>query len=188
MNDEDAWEPQGDNASDLPHAFHIEGFLVDDSDPVLTADEDGHYILSNIGLKVNEVGSCVPVRIEIYRGADKDTVLKMLEKMRAHTERYWNVNSFEREAESAAEAFEAQQRAPAEHDHSDATFGVCPICKGQDGFMNVGREHWFVCQEHKTKWFVGSNLFSSWRYQSEEVWEENARILEGYEEVEPAHE
>lgn len=186
MRDEDTRQPQEEDPFDLPRTFHIEGFLDDDSDPVLTADEDGHYMLSNIGLRVNEVGPGLPVRMEIYRGADKDTVLRMLEKMRAYTERYWNVLSFEREAENAAEAFEMQQRPPTEHDRSDATFGVCPICKGQDGFMNLGREHWFVCMEHKTKWCAGSNLFSSWRYESEEIWEENARILEDYQEVEPA--
>ena len=64
-------------------------------------------------------------------------------------------------------------------------FGGCPKCGRDDGYLNVGRCHWFVCDEHKTTWCVGSNLFSSWREQSEEVWEENARRLSEYIEVEP---
>jgi hypothetical protein len=64
-------------------------------------------------------------------------------------------------------------------------FGVCPICKGHDGYLNVGRDHWFKCDEHKVRWHVGSNLFSSWHDESEEDWEENARILSEYEEVGP---
>jgi hypothetical protein len=40
-------------------------------------------------------------------------------------------------------------------------FGVCPICHKTDGYLNVGNDYWFVCNEHKTKWVVGANLFSS---------------------------
>ena len=64
-------------------------------------------------------------------------------------------------------------------------FGGCPKCGRNDGYLNVGKSHWFVCDEHKTTWFVGSNLFSSWREQSQEVWEENARQLSEYKDVEP---
>ena len=45
-------------------------------------------------------------------------------------------------------------------------FGGCPHCHRDDGYLDVGREHWFVCVEHRTKWFAGSNLFSSWREQT----------------------
>jgi hypothetical protein len=51
---------------------------------------------------------------------------------------------------------------------SDNYFGVCPTCGKNDGYVNVGRGHWFVCDEHKFKWFVGSNLFDSWKEQTEE--------------------
>ncbi len=40
-------------------------------------------------------------------------------------------------------------------------FGVCPICHRTDGYLNVRNDHWFVCNEHKTKWVIGANLFSS---------------------------
>jgi hypothetical protein len=50
----------------------------------------------------------------------------------------------------------------------DDFFGVCPECGRCEGRANVGRSHWFYCTEHKTKWLVGSNLFSDWREQTRE--------------------
>src|SRR5262249_49511508 len=51
--------------------------------------------------------------------------------------------------------------------------GGCPQCGGNDGYLNIGRDHWFVCHTHRTKWCRGSNLFSSWRGQNPKEWEEN---------------
>lgn len=51
---------------------------------------------------------------------------------------------------------------------ADNYFGVCPSCGHTDGCINIGRGHWFFCKEHKVCWFVGSNLFSGWREESEE--------------------
>jgi hypothetical protein len=66
-------------------------------------------------------------------------------------------------------------------------FGVCPQCRRHDGFANVGRSHWSFCREHRVKWWVGDNLFSSWRDQTEE---EQRRIydeigLGEFEKIEP---
>jgi hypothetical protein len=66
-------------------------------------------------------------------------------------------------------------------------FGGCPQCGRNDGYVNVGKSHVFICREHKTKWSIGSNLFSSWRYQTEE---EQRRIYDeigvgDFTEVEP---
>jgi hypothetical protein len=47
-------------------------------------------------------------------------------------------------------------------------FSVCPVCHSNDGFLNAGKGHWFVCHEHRVRWFVGSNLFSAWREETEE--------------------
>lgn len=47
-------------------------------------------------------------------------------------------------------------------------FGLCPMCKRTDGFLNAGRGHWFVCHEHRVRWFVGSNLCSAWRDETED--------------------
>ena len=38
----------------------------------------------------------------------------------------------------------------------DNHFGGCPTCHKTDGFLNIGRDHWFVCHHHRTKWCVGS--------------------------------
>jgi len=46
-------------------------------------------------------------------------------------------------------------------------FGCCPICGRNDGYMNIGKGHWFYCKEHKVKWCVGANLFSSWQHETE---------------------
>jgi hypothetical protein len=46
----------------------------------------------------------------------------------------------------------------------DDYFGGCPDCGypgTNDGFLNIGRDHWYVCHLHRTKWRVGSNLFDA---------------------------
>ena len=50
----------------------------------------------------------------------------------------------------------------------DNYFGGCPHCGQTDGSANIGRSHWFFCSTHETKWCIGSNLFSSWRNETEE--------------------
>ena len=67
----------------------------------------------------------------------------------------------------------------------EAYWGICPACHRNDGYLNVGRDHWFVCHAHRVKWCIGSNLFSSWRYESREEWAENRDVLKGYTEIEP---
>ncbi len=66
-------------------------------------------------------------------------------------------------------------------------FGGCPECGDQDGYTNVGRSHWIFCKEHRTKWCVGSNLFSSWHEETEaeqrQAYEDIG--LGGFREVEP---
>ena len=63
-------------------------------------------------------------------------------------------------------------------------FGVCPICHKSDGYLNIGRDHWVVCHEHRLRWCVGSNLFSSWRHEKEDDWDKNAERIKDYEVVE----
>ncbi len=70
---------------------------------------------------------------------------------------------------------------------TDEYFGGCPICGGTSGCLNIGRDHWFVCDSHKTKWWIGSNLFSGWRNEDEAEWARNEHRLENYMEVEPTH-
>jgi len=70
---------------------------------------------------------------------------------------------------------------------NDSYWGACPICHRCDGYVNVGSEHWCVCHEHKTKWLVGDNLFSSWRFESQEQHEKNWVRLRSYAVVPPSH-
>ncbi|HWX37213.1 MAG TPA: hypothetical protein VNZ53_58590 [Steroidobacteraceae bacterium] len=64
-------------------------------------------------------------------------------------------------------------------------FGGCPTCRRTNGLINERADHWFVCDTHKAKWYVGSNFFSNWREQTEEERFENRDKLAGYREVEP---
>jgi len=66
-------------------------------------------------------------------------------------------------------------------------FGACPECGTCDGYRNIGRNHWFFCAEHKTKWCAGSNLLSSWQQETEAHWEDSARFLADFKEVEPIY-
>lgn len=55
---------------------------------------------------------------------------------------------------------------------TDHYFGLCPYCRNTDGYINIGKGHWFFCKEHKVKWWVGSNLFSGWEEQTEKEQED----------------
>lgn len=62
-------------------------------------------------------------------------------------------------------------------------FGGCPHCGANHGYMNVRAEHWIVCDAHKVKWRIGSNLFSCWKDENESVWlltiPKSSRFLRG---------
>ena len=51
----------------------------------------------------------------------------------------------------------------------------------------TGPDQWIICHTHHTKSYVESNLFSSWRDQTEEDWERNRATLEGYPDVKCEH-
>jgi len=89
----------------------------------------------------------------------------------------------EADAEEALIRFQYKIGTKDEPDH----FHGCPQCpesKGPDCFLNVGRSHWAICEEHTTRWCVGANLFSSWRHETEEQWRENHQRLLNYRDVE----
>jgi hypothetical protein len=75
--------------------------------------------------------------------------------------------------------------ANSEANANSSYFGACPVCGESGTVLNIGREHWFVCHDHKIKWHVGSNLFSAWKEENQETWDKNAETLSGYREVEP---
>jgi len=60
-------------------------------------------------------------------------------------------------------------------------FGGCPQCRLSNGFRSIGRDHWYYCDEHRMKWWIGSNLFSSWRVNvsngtSQSAWKNTASV------------
>lgn len=59
-------------------------------------------------------------------------------------------------------------------------FGLCPVCSDDPEILNVGRNHFAVCHEHKVYWPVGSNLFSAWRDEDPATWDANRKLLETY--------
>ena len=68
---------------------------------------------------------------------------------------------------------------------TDEPFGGCPECGKCDGYLNVGRNHWAVCDTHKTTWCIGSNLFSNWHHETEADWQRNEYRLAEHSIVEP---
>ena len=74
------------------------------------------------------------------------------------------------------------------HEDDDDYFGGCPECGypcRNDGYLNYVLTHYYVCHQHRVRWAVGSNLFSSWRHEDEAVWDANKALLLTYREVDP---
>ena len=63
--------------------------------------------------------------------------------------------------------------------------GGCPVCGNNDGYINVGAEHWCICREHKIKWLVGENLFDSWMTQTLAQHLSAEKLLAIYQEAVP---
>ncbi len=53
-------------------------------------------------------------------------------------------------------------------DEPAVDLGGCLICGRNDGFVNVAEHHWSYCLTHRTMWWAGSNMFSSWKYETDE--------------------
>jgi hypothetical protein len=62
-------------------------------------------------------------------------------------------------------------------------FGNCPVCGTSGCYLNLGRTHVFYCEDHKIGWVVGSNLFSSWREETEEDWQRNLAKLDDFQKI-----
>jgi hypothetical protein len=39
----------------------------------------------------------------------------------------------------------------------------CPVGRGPDDIYDAGKVHRAACHVHRTTWFLGANLLSSWR-------------------------
>ncbi len=64
-------------------------------------------------------------------------------------------------------------------------WGRCTECHGSDGYLNIGRNHWFYCEAHRVKWCAGENLFSSWRSETDADWKRNDAFLHEFQEIKP---
>ena len=64
---------------------------------------------------------------------------------------------------------------------------LCPECKGEreHEYLNISTNFWGVCNTCKTRWLIGDNFDSSWRKQTEEIWEANYQKIKDYQEVYP---
>ncbi len=67
----------------------------------------------------------------------------------------------------------------------EARCGACPECGKSDGYFNIGKEHWFICRDHKTKWLGGYNLFDNWKDQTVSQTESISALLDTFTEVLP---
>lgn len=65
-------------------------------------------------------------------------------------------------------------------------FGCCK-CGHCHRVRNIGSDHWYYCDNCKFKWYVGSNLFNTWKEENEDIWKENYNYLLKYQEIEPQH-
>jgi hypothetical protein len=76
-----------------------------------------------------------------------------------------------------------------DQDYSGGYFGACPVCRRTDGYVNVGNDHWFICTQHKTKWCIGANLFSSAMDETPEQQRQEQETLgfDSFAVVEPFH-
>lgn len=64
-------------------------------------------------------------------------------------------------------------------------FGGCPHC-GTQLMRHLKKAHWNTCDEHKTKWEVGWNLFTvPENVWDDDVYEKTYALLSSYETVEP---
>ena len=58
-----------------------------------------------------------------------------------------------------------------------AAFGICPKCGNTGEVYHIGRREYGVCEKCMVKWNIGENLFSAWRYMTEEEFEKNRELL-----------
>lgn len=63
--------------------------------------------------------------------------------------------------------------------------GVCPQCYRTDGYVNIGKEHWGICDVHRVRWPIGYNLFSDWQHESRDEQEETWSKVAPYVVVQP---
>lgn len=56
-------------------------------------------------------------------------------------------------------------------------------CENDVYYLNIGRHHFWVCDNCQKYLYFGSNLLSSWRDENKEIWKRNKARLSRYEEA-----
>jgi len=79
--------------------------------------------------------------------------------------------------------FRDEDRQPGDPANS-VYFGTCPECGKSGTVLNILRDHWVVCHEHKMKWHIGTGLFSGWQSGTQADWSRNAALLATYQHIE----
>ncbi len=73
-------------------------------------------------------------------------------------------------------------------DYDPAVHGGCPVCGGNDEYLNVCRGHWFVCHMHRKRWFGGHDVFPTWQNETADDWLNNYERIRHYDLVNPVYE
>ena len=68
--------------------------------------------------------------------------------------------------------------------NEDHYFGHCHYEKHENYYLNIGKGHWMVCDHCQVKWFIGENLFSSWKSENTAIWKANLKRIEEYSLIE----
>ena len=63
-------------------------------------------------------------------------------------------------------------------------FGVCPVCRQTDGFLTLDFDHYFVCHEHKLRWYVGSSTLASEFF---DITRKNLELIGDYKDAKPVY-
>ena len=91
----------------------------------------------------------------------------------------------EAEAHRAVRAAFDRQRQAKDDPEPDHFHGCprCPESQGPDDIYHAGKSHTGVCHTHRTSWWLGSNLISSWGDQTEDEQRERWNEIANYEDV-----
>ena len=63
--------------------------------------------------------------------------------------------------------------------------GYCPVCGQRDEYLNSNGNLWWICHQHKLKWFAGTSQSSHSQCTTESNGWKNSILLSQYRDVEP---
>lgn len=64
-------------------------------------------------------------------------------------------------------------------------FGACDTCGSSSGIVHVEDLAFGMCLLHQVYWLIGKDVFSDWRDDGADIWEQNAALLLMFNEIEP---